>query len=134
MRRPGVDIGKKLHEMTLDEFERYFNSWFYGRRDQFGTNGWEDLLGENISVYDVDGGVYSSPLIPLPHQLTDDTDHFSMMIPPHSLAVGGIVRDVLRTLVKIWLVALPYVCQLNGSKDYWVETNYKPDWGRMAFF
>ena len=56
MCRPGVDIGKKLGEMTLPEFERYFNSWFYGRREQFGTNGWEDLLGDRISVHVVDGG------------------------------------------------------------------------------
>ena len=42
--------------MELPGFERYFNSWFYVRRDQFGTNGWETLLGDNISVYDVDGG------------------------------------------------------------------------------
>lgn len=56
MCRPGVDIGKQLGEMTLPEFERYFNSWFYGRREQFGTNGWEDLLGDHISVHVVDGG------------------------------------------------------------------------------
>jgi len=56
MCRPGVDIGKQLGEMVLPEFERYFNSWFYGRREQFGTNGWEDLLGDHISVHVVDGG------------------------------------------------------------------------------
>jgi orsellinic acid synthase len=56
MCRPGVDIGKQLGEMTLPEFERYFNSWFYGRREQFGTNGWEDLVGDRISVHVVDGG------------------------------------------------------------------------------
>lgn len=62
MLRPGLDIGKPLNQMELSEFERYFNSWFYGRREQFGTNGWETLLGDNISVYDVDGG----ELIPIP--------------------------------------------------------------------
>lgn len=62
MLRPGLDIGKPLNQMELSEFERYFNSWFYGRREQFGTNGWETLLGDNISVYDVDGG----ELIPVP--------------------------------------------------------------------
>jgi hypothetical protein len=61
MGRPGVDIGKKLREMTLDEYERYFNSWFYGRRTQFGTNGWETILGDNISVYEVDGGEFFVP-------------------------------------------------------------------------
>ncbi len=56
MRRPGLDIGKRLDEMELPDFTRYFNPWFYGRRERFGTNGWETLLGDDISVYDVDGG------------------------------------------------------------------------------
>ena len=56
MLRPGLDIGKSLDEMELPDFERYFNSWFYGRREQFGTNGWETLLGDKILVHDVDGG------------------------------------------------------------------------------
>lgn len=58
MERPGVDIGKTLYEMSLDEFERYFNSWFYGRRETFGMNGWETLVGEGISVHTVDGGEF----------------------------------------------------------------------------
>lgn len=62
MCRPGLDIGKPLGDMTLPEFERYFNSWFYGRREQFGTNGWEDLLGDRISVHSVDGGLSLMPL------------------------------------------------------------------------
>lgn len=64
MLRPGLEIGKRLDQMELPDFERYFNSWFYGRREQFGTNGWETLLGDDISVYDVDGGeLYPCPLI-----------------------------------------------------------------------
>ncbi|KAL9013112.1 MAG: hypothetical protein Q9173_002172 [Seirophora scorigena] len=59
MLRPGLDISKSLDEMDLPDFERYFNSWFYGRREQFGTNGWETLLGDNISVFDVDGGEFN---------------------------------------------------------------------------
>ncbi len=62
MLRPGLDIGKRLDQMELPDFERYFNSWFYGRREQFGTNGWETLLGDDISVHDVDGG----ELMPIP--------------------------------------------------------------------
>ena len=63
MLRPGLDIDKPLSEMTLPEFERYFNSWFYGRREQFGTNGWETLLGDHISVHSVDGGLFIMSLI-----------------------------------------------------------------------
>lgn len=64
MCRPGVETGKQLHEMTLPEFEIYFNSWFYGRRSTFGTNGWEDLVGDHIAVHTVDGGKFHSPSIP----------------------------------------------------------------------
>ena len=56
MHRPGLDIGKPLNQMELPDFQRYFNSWFYGRREHFGSNGWETLLGDNILVHDVDGG------------------------------------------------------------------------------
>ena len=59
MLRPGLEIGKPLDQMDLSDFEHYFNSWFYGRRDKFGTNGWETLLGDDISVHDVDGGELS---------------------------------------------------------------------------
>ncbi|KAG8528338.1 Type I Iterative PKS [Bacidia gigantensis] len=61
MCRPGIEIGKKLEEMDLKDFERYFNSWFYGKRSTFGTNGWEDLLGDEIAVHQVDGGEFSLP-------------------------------------------------------------------------
>jgi acyl carrier protein len=57
MGRPtGLDDWKRLEEMNLQEFERYFNSWFYGKRLHFGTNGWETLLGNHIVVHTVDGG------------------------------------------------------------------------------
>ncbi|KAL2784988.1 hypothetical protein BJX66DRAFT_343489 [Aspergillus keveii] len=77
MCRPGVDIGKTMYEMSLDEFERYFNSWFYGRREQFGMNGWEDFVGSGIEVYTVNG------------------DHFSMMCPPFASEVGDIVVETV---------------------------------------
>ncbi|KAL3481051.1 hypothetical protein BJX99DRAFT_254029 [Aspergillus californicus] len=81
MGRPGMDIGKTMHEMDLDEFERYFNSWFYGRREQFGMNGWEDLVGERIAVHTVNG------------------DHFSMMCPPFAEEVGTVVVDTVTRAV-----------------------------------
>ncbi|KAG5958187.1 Type I Iterative PKS [Claviceps cyperi] len=82
MGRPGLDIGKTLAEMTLSEFEQYFNSWFYGRREQFGMNGWETLLGDYIAVHCVDG------------------DHFSMMCPPFSTAVGSVVADTVTIAIR----------------------------------
>ena len=61
MLAPGLDIGKSLYDMDIDEFQEYFNSWFYGRREQFGTNGWEHYLGEGIDVHDVEGGEFCFP-------------------------------------------------------------------------
>ncbi|KAL4899885.1 hypothetical protein BDW74DRAFT_171149 [Aspergillus multicolor] len=82
MCRPGVELGKTLYEMNLDEFEHYFNSWFYGRRETFGKNGWEDFVGENIAVHTVNG------------------DHFSMMCPPFASEVGDIVVDTVTRAVE----------------------------------
>lgn len=56
MLRPGLDISKPLNQMELPELERYLNSWFYGRRSHFGTNGWETRLEDKILVHDVEGG------------------------------------------------------------------------------
>jgi iterative type I PKS product template protein len=59
MLRPGLELGKPLSEMDIEDFKHYFNSWFYGRRDQFGSNGWEKFVGEHVEVHDVDGGEYA---------------------------------------------------------------------------
>jgi hypothetical protein len=59
MLRPGLELGKPLSEMDIEDFKHYFNSWFYGRRDQFGSNGWERFVGEHVEVHDVDGGEYT---------------------------------------------------------------------------
>lgn len=101
MCRPGVEIGKKLSEMVLPEFEVYFNSWFYGRRETFGTNGWEDLVGDHISVHVVDGGQFiPSYTIDRAQPLTlFCTDHFSMMCPPFAAAVGTVVCDTVAQAV-----------------------------------
>lgn len=45
MCRPSVDIGKQLDEMVLPEFHRYFNSWFYGRRNSLGRIDGRTFLG-----------------------------------------------------------------------------------------
>jgi hypothetical protein len=58
MLRPGLELGKPLGEMNLEDFQHYFNSWFYGRRDLFGSNGWEEFVGDHVVVHDVDGGEY----------------------------------------------------------------------------
>ena len=97
MHRPGLYTNKPLDQIEVPEFERYFNSWFYGRRVHFGTNGWETLLGDNISVYDVDGGELAL-FFDRGRSMADGcsfADHFSMMSPPYSDAVGKIVVDTV---------------------------------------
>ncbi|KAL9060315.1 MAG: hypothetical protein Q9162_000719 [Coniocarpon cinnabarinum] len=84
MSRPSPNSGTRLDQLTQGEFEQYFNSWFYGRRTQFGTNGWEALLGDKISVHDIDG------------------DHFTMMKPPFVDAIGHIIRNtVMKATARI---------------------------------
>lgn len=58
MLRPGIEQGMKLGDMNLEDFKHYFNSWFYGRRETFGSNGWEEFVGQHVRVYDVDGGKF----------------------------------------------------------------------------
>ncbi|KAF5120921.1 Orsellinic acid synthase [Metarhizium anisopliae] len=79
MGRPGPDIGKPLDEMTPVDFERYFKSWFYGRREHFGTNGWEAILGDHILVHCVEGGWF---LVRPDEELSANikiADHFSVV-------------------------------------------------------
>jgi iterative type I PKS product template protein len=47
-----------LKYMTEEEFEIDLKSWFFSKRYTFETNGWEDLVGDNIVVRKVDGGEY----------------------------------------------------------------------------
>lgn len=100
MERPGVDIGKTLYEMNLDEFERYFNSWFYGRRETFGMNGWETLVGEGISVHTVNGGEFIPYSVLCSAVCADCLDHFSMMCPPFADEVGAVVVETVRRAVE----------------------------------
>lgn len=72
--KPG-SIGKPMSEMTLEDFELEFKSWFFAKRQDFGTNGWEDLLGNNIVVHKV------------------DADHFSMVVPPRVQQLGSVLLE-----------------------------------------
>ena len=57
----GLKNEKPLSEMMLPELEHYFTSWFYGRREDFGPNGWETLLGDHVVTHCVDGGSFIFP-------------------------------------------------------------------------
>jgi len=52
--------GKPLSEMTMEEFEIELKSWFFAKRCHFGSNGWEDLVGESIKVHKIDGGKFKA--------------------------------------------------------------------------
>ena len=53
---------KALSSMSMEEFEIELKSWFFAKRYHFGTNGWEDFVGDNIVVHKIEAGMHSLPL------------------------------------------------------------------------
>lgn len=51
--------------------------WFYARRESFGSNGWEKLVGSELRTWVV------------------DADHFSMVAMPTAVATGGHIREAV---------------------------------------
>ncbi|TEY32601.1 hypothetical protein BOTCAL_0716g00010 [Botryotinia calthae] len=81
--RPGSG-GKNMSEMELRDFEREFKSWFFGKRSDFDTNGWEELLLKgDIKVHKV------------------DADHFSMVVPPCVKELGSVLLESIEDFAKI---------------------------------
>lgn len=50
---------KPLSSMSMEEFEIELKSWFFAKRYDFDTNGWEDFVGDNIAVHKVEAGTSS---------------------------------------------------------------------------
>lgn len=44
--------------VSIEDFETEFKSWFWGCRTSFGPNGWDALLGGEVRVHTVDGGMF----------------------------------------------------------------------------
>ncbi|TGO32082.1 hypothetical protein BHYA_0355g00020 [Botrytis hyacinthi] len=81
--RPGIR-GKNVSEMELGDFEEEFKSWFFGKRRDFGTNGWEELLLKgDIKVHKV------------------DADHFSMVVPPRVKELGSVLLESIEDFARI---------------------------------
>ncbi|KAM0147236.1 hypothetical protein ACHAPG_010711 [Botrytis cinerea] len=81
--RPGSG-GKNMSEVELGDFEREFKSWFFGKRSDFGTNGWEELLLKgDIKVHKV------------------DADHFSMVVPPCVKELGSVLLESIDDFARI---------------------------------
>ncbi|KAF7893676.1 uncharacterized protein EAF02_001214 [Botrytis sinoallii] len=81
--RPGSG-GKNMSEMELGDFEEEFKSWFFGKRSDFGTNGWEELLLKgDIKVHKV------------------DADHFSMVVPPCVKELGSVLLEIIEDFARI---------------------------------
>ncbi|KAI6708188.1 polyketide synthase [Diplocarpon mali] len=51
--------------------------WFYEKRKTFGSNGWQDLVGQELKTWVV------------------DADHFSMVAMPTAIATGGHIREAV---------------------------------------
>ena len=56
---------KPLSSMSMEEFEIELKSWFFAKRYDFDTNGWEDFVGNNIAVHKIEAGelLSSVPLL-----------------------------------------------------------------------
>ncbi|KAF5871521.1 putative polyketide synthase protein [Botrytis fragariae] len=81
--RPGSG-GKNMSEMELGDFEEEFKSWFFGKRRDFGTNGWEELLLKgDVKVHKV------------------DADHFSMVVPPRVKELGSVLLESIEDFTRI---------------------------------
>ncbi|KAF7960692.1 hypothetical protein EAE96_000366 [Botrytis aclada] len=81
--RPGSG-GKNMSEMELGDFEEDFKSWFFGKRRDFGTNGWEELLLKgDVKVHKV------------------DADHFSMVVPPRVKELGLVLLESIEDFARI---------------------------------
>ncbi|TGO84675.1 hypothetical protein BPOR_0478g00040 [Botrytis porri] len=69
--------------MELGVFEEEFKSWFFGKRRDFGTNGWEELLVKgDIEVHKV------------------DADHFSMVVPPRVKELGSVLLEIIEDFAR----------------------------------
>ncbi|KAI1826639.1 BcPKS15, polyketide synthase [Xylaria intraflava] len=75
--------GREMTEMSMEEFELELKSWFFAKRYDFGTNGWEDFVGDSIEVRKVDG------------------DHFSMVAPPVVKDLGGVVLEAVKSYAEL---------------------------------
>ena len=47
---------KPWNEMTAEEMTTLLKSWFFSKRETFGTNGWETLVGNDTHIHQVDAG------------------------------------------------------------------------------
>ncbi|KAI0124107.1 BcPKS15, polyketide synthase, partial [Xylariales sp. AK1849] len=75
--------GKAMSDMSMEEFELELKSWFFAKRYDFGTNGWERFVGDSIVVRKVGG------------------DHFSMVAPPIVKDLGNVVLEAVESYVKL---------------------------------
>ncbi|KAL5342863.1 hypothetical protein BJX70DRAFT_394305 [Aspergillus crustosus] len=69
----GCEEGRGWEGLSEEEMGMLLRSWFFAPRRGFGTNGWETLVGEGITVHTV------------------DADHLSLVAPPKVLELGGVI-------------------------------------------
>lgn len=84
--------------VSVEDFETEFKSWFWGCRTSFGPNGWDGLLGGEVLVHTVDGGMFSRLSLGTCVTGATDTfpaDHFCMMKPPYVRSLSAVlIREI----------------------------------------
>ena len=84
--------GREEPDENLEENSPYFGnvtedpntglrSWFYAKRTNFGPNGWDKLVGDDVDIQTIDG------------------DHFSIVRPPHVRISLDLFSSLLSSLI-----------------------------------
>ncbi|KAL3476163.1 hypothetical protein BJX99DRAFT_258677 [Aspergillus californicus] len=72
---------KPWGELTKEEMSMLLRSWFFAPRVTFGDNGWESLVGGDLTIHLV------------------DADHLSMVAPPKVLELGKVIAEAVGSCV-----------------------------------
>lgn len=77
------DIDQELEGNVMEDESMGLAAWFYGKRTNFGANGWDELLGE-VDTHVVEGA-----------------DHFSLVSPPCVKSTGKFMQEAVTAFTAL---------------------------------
>jgi hypothetical protein len=87
--------------MEIDEYLTNARAWFVGKRENFGANGWDTLVGrKNVGISRVEGASELASHVCVIIEFHDadyaiPTDHATIVHKPYADELGRILRDVV---------------------------------------
>ena len=81
-------IDDELEGNVMEDESMGLAAWFYGRRTNFGANGWDELLGE-VETHVVEGA-----------------DHFSLVSPPCVKSTGKFMQNAVAAFSSLEISAV----------------------------